>query len=32
VLRLSAFILLAVGVQILCDGLVERFVVNPAAN
>jgi multiple antibiotic resistance protein len=26
VLRLSAFILLAVGVQILCDGLVERFV------
>ena len=24
--RLSAFILLAVGVQILCDGLVERFV------
>lgn len=25
VLRLSAFILLAVGVQILCDGLVERF-------
>ena len=25
-LRLSAFILLSVGVQILCDGLVERFV------
>jgi multiple antibiotic resistance protein len=25
VLRLSAFILLSVGVQILCDGLVERF-------
>jgi len=24
-LRLSAFILLAVGVQILCDGLIERF-------
>ena len=24
-LRLSAFILLAVGVQILCDGVVERF-------
>ena len=33
VMRLSAFILLAVGVQILCDGLVERFsVLNPAAN
>lgn len=27
VMRLSAFILLAVGVQILCDGLVERFAV-----
>jgi multiple antibiotic resistance protein len=26
VLRLSAFILLSVGVQILCDGIVERFV------
>jgi multiple antibiotic resistance protein len=25
-LRMSAFILLAVGVKILCDGLVERFV------
>jgi multiple antibiotic resistance protein len=25
ILRLSAFILLAVGVQIFCDGLVERF-------
>ena len=24
-LRFSAFILLAVGIQILCDGLVERF-------
>jgi multiple antibiotic resistance protein len=24
-LRLSAFILLAIGVQILCDGIVERF-------
>jgi multiple antibiotic resistance protein len=24
-LRLSSFILLAVGVQIFCDGLVERF-------
>jgi multiple antibiotic resistance protein len=28
-LRLSAFILLAIGVQILCDGLVERFGVAP---
>jgi multiple antibiotic resistance protein len=27
-LRLSAFILLAVGIQILCDGLVERFTVR----
>jgi multiple antibiotic resistance protein len=33
VMRLSAFILLAVGVQILCDGLVERFaVLNPSSH
>jgi multiple antibiotic resistance protein len=30
-LRLSAFILLAIGVQILCDGVVERFA-GPAAH
>jgi multiple antibiotic resistance protein len=29
-LRLSAFILLAVGVQIFCDGLVERFAAGSA--
>jgi len=29
-LRLSAFILLAVGVKILCDGLVERFTTGSA--
>lgn len=31
-LRLSAFILLSVGVQIFCDGLVERFDVLSAAS
>ena len=31
-LRLSAFILLSVGVQIFCDGLVERFDVLSAAT
>jgi multiple antibiotic resistance protein len=31
-LRLSAFILLAVGVQIFCDGLVERFDVLSASS
>ena len=31
-LRLSAFILLSVGVQIFCDGLVERFAVLRAAS
>jgi multiple antibiotic resistance protein len=30
-LRLSAFILLAVGVQILCDGVVERFITPGSA-
>jgi multiple antibiotic resistance protein len=30
-LRLSAFILLSVGVQIFCDGLVERFDVLSAS-
>ena len=29
-LRLSAFILLSVGVQILCDGVVERFAAGSA--
>jgi multiple antibiotic resistance protein len=31
-LRLSAFILLSIGVQILCDGLIERFGLLQASN
>lgn len=30
ILRLSAFILMAVGVQILCDGVAERFDLRPS--